>query len=711
MADQSNSDDSESSSVDDMSDAAKRTSKKATQQTPPRKKVKIRTKQYTQKFKQSWLEEEKFKKWLSKSRKSTSSKDLAYCSVCNVDITCGKSEIVRHSKSQRHLRLSRQSNDLQSLTHFVISNSPLEKRARMIELHLCSFLAEHYLPISLSDPLLALLRKLFPESEPLKKVSFGKQRTSNIIRQVFGQCFSEELCIKLREKPFSVIIDETTDRSTSKQLSIMVQFYDKSLVCVFLDLLEVKDSTAVGIFTAVKECFINKRIPMDNIIGFCSDTASVMMGSKHSVSTLLKKEVPNVVVVKCACHMMHLTASNACLKLPKYIEDLCRNIYSHFSLSSKRQDTFKEFQIFASVQPHKILSPGQTRWLSLQMCVKRLLEQWSALKLYFTELAFSDPTHVNDSIVEGLQNEFSLAYLEFLDYNLGRFNSFNTQFQSESPNFHLLKRETHNLIKRLCSDFMKPAFVRTAGISELSPQSASFHQQIVPLHDIYLGISATETIGKIKQQVNSVEVNKFYQSCRNFLVEAVAQIQERYDFKNPIYELLQCTDPANAVNLIPRSLSKLLEALPQISKCVDIQCVEDEWRSHYMINGLSGDMDCMDYWNKVFTQKNAADIPCFPNLEVVITSMLALPFSNAAVERFFSKLNLTKTSQRSCLKNETICGLMHAIYHLKVNNASSHTMQITDNILKAAEQVKSNATCSECTTQRLEKEASSTSKT
>ena len=94
-----------------------------------------------------------------------------------------------------------------------------------------------------------------------------------------------------------------------------------NLVYAFLDLLEVKVSTAEGIFTAVKECFINKRIPMENIIGFCSNTASVMMGSKHSVSTLLKKEVSNV-VVKCACHIKHLTASNACLKLPNYIEHL-----------------------------------------------------------------------------------------------------------------------------------------------------------------------------------------------------------------------------------------------------------------------------------------------------------------------------------------------------------------------------------------------------
>lgn len=128
------------------------------------------------------------------------------------------------------------------------------------------------------------------------------------------------------------------------------------------------------------------------MVAFCSDTTNVMMGNNHSVATLLRDELPDIIIVKCSCHMIHLCASYACLKLPKSLEDLCRNIFTHFNLSSKRQDAFKEFQNFVGVEPHKILSSGQTRWLSLEQCVQRLLEQWDALTLYFTELSFSDPT-------------------------------------------------------------------------------------------------------------------------------------------------------------------------------------------------------------------------------------------------------------------------------------------------------------------------------
>lgn len=266
----------------------------------------------------------------------------------------------------------------------------------------------------------------------------------------------------------------------------------------------------------------------------------------------------------------------------------------------------------------------------------------------------------------------------------------------------MLKKETHTLIRRLCSDFMNPTFAKTANIDELNPKTNSFSQHILPVHDIYLGLAATETVEKLQRNANSVEAEKFLKSCRALLIKAVVQIQERFDFSDPIYETMHCLDPKNAYNLSPRSLSNVINALPQITKFIDKQNVDDEWRSHFMTEGLSIQMSCKEYWEMVFAQKNCAGVSCFPNLKILVSSLLSLPFSNAAVERLFSKLNLTKTSQRSSLKNETICGLLHLVYHLKSVNETSRTMNTSESLLKATRQVKSNATCTECTSQRLQ---------
>ncbi|CAB4045860.1 Hypothetical predicted protein [Paramuricea clavata] len=100
-------------------------------------------------------------------------------------------------------------------------------------------------------------------------------------------------------------------------------------------------------------------------------------------------------------------------KLPKDLEDLCRDIYAHFHRSSKRQGVYKEFQSFFDVEPHKLLSPAQTRWLSFQACINRILEQYEALKQHFILVVNEDPTHTIERI-----HKFTLAYLEFLSYQL-----------------------------------------------------------------------------------------------------------------------------------------------------------------------------------------------------------------------------------------------------------------------------------------------------
>lgn len=78
----------------------------------------------------------------------------------------------------------------------------------------------------------------------------------------------------------------------------------------------------------------------------------------------------------------------------------------------------KQFQEFLSLKPHKMLHPGQTRWLSLPVAVVRVLEQYEALKLYFSEAAFSDRLNSAESILQMLNNPYNKIYLQFLELAL-----------------------------------------------------------------------------------------------------------------------------------------------------------------------------------------------------------------------------------------------------------------------------------------------------
>ena len=192
----------------------------------------------------------------------------------------------------------------------------------------------------------------------------GATKCTNVIHQGIGLHYAKELIDILRGKRFSTIPDETTDVSSEKQLAICAMYVDEtdlSAVSRFLDIVEVDNSGAHGLYQATRRIFEEKLIPLSNIIGYSSDTCNVMFGENLSVSTLLKKDFPHVTAVKCSCHLIHLCASYACLKLSTTLEDLCRNIHSHFSRSSLQQKDFEQFQEFVEAQPHKMLKLSQTR--------------------------------------------------------------------------------------------------------------------------------------------------------------------------------------------------------------------------------------------------------------------------------------------------------------------------------------------------------------
>ncbi|KAG0423471.1 hypothetical protein HPB47_000752 [Ixodes persulcatus] len=56
-----------------------------------------------------------------------------------------------------------------------------------------------------------------------------------------------------------------------------------------------------------------------------------------------------------------------------------------------------------NVQPHKLLHPSQTRWLSLQVVVTRLLEQMPALILFFKKAATEDHLLAAETILNKRQ--------------------------------------------------------------------------------------------------------------------------------------------------------------------------------------------------------------------------------------------------------------------------------------------------------------------
>ncbi|KAL7305200.1 hypothetical protein TKK_0002588 [Trichogramma kaykai] len=102
---------------------------------------------------------------------------------------------------------------------------------------------------------------------------------------------------------FSILVDESTDISTEQSLCVMVRFFDEENVQVrdrLWDVIKVFDgdenckADAEMLAEKIILSFTSEEIPIDNIIGFCSDMCNVMFGAEKSVNAILKSAIPDM---------------------------------------------------------------------------------------------------------------------------------------------------------------------------------------------------------------------------------------------------------------------------------------------------------------------------------------------------------------------------------------------------------------------------------
>ena len=186
--------------------------------------------------------------------------------------------------------------------------------------------------------------------------------------------------------------------------------------------------------------------------------------------------------MKCLCHSAHLCASHACEQLPRSVEDLVRDIYSHFSHSAKRLAEHKQFQAFTNTEPHKLLKHAQTHWLSLEQSTVPVLGQWQALEEYFKEASESSRLVSACTVYVALKNPIvKLYYLiyQFLKFVLPKFTNFNKLFQSEMPNIQKENEYAICLVGQ-CTAKVKHCENTSNLLKHLKVSHPSEHQKCIP---------------------------------------------------------------------------------------------------------------------------------------------------------------------------------------------------------------------------------------
>lgn len=642
--------------------------------------------------------------WL---RKVPNNPHKASCSVCNCELSAEITALKRHNTSQSHIKKFKtiptsQKTLLQFTTK--VGDDGLEKRTQKAEIKVTEFFVEHNIPFSVADHMTPLMKKCFPDSKIAQKFVLGRTKATNIVKNVIAKTQKEDLIEKLKTHQFSVLTDESTDISCTKTACILVRYFDFddsevktrfwNLANVFdhssdsndTNFADVANATAQNLFEAITKSCEEYDIPLENFIGFASDGANTMMGAQNSVASRFRAQCPGITIIKCICHSLHLVASDACKQLPRHCEDLARDVFNFFSTSSKRQAELKNFQMFFDVDVHRMLHPSQTRWLSVHEVVKRMLEQWDLLIIFFTEKQKTERLITIQNILKSLQDPFLKLCFKFLSWVLPKFANANLFFQSTKSRILDLDSTLTNLYKELLLSFMDRMYVNNTKLQDIDPNDSA---RYVPLESMYLGAEITNLLlvdPELKDK-NDLK-NNFFKCARQFLITACEGLKKRYDFNNEIFSSITIFQPCYALhdnlrNEIP-SLVKVASYFPRISSKFDLQQLDDDWRilsTLKLPEEINDKLDTESFWIKLLNLKNAGGEMVLKSLPKFVLTLLSLPHANADCERIFSRINLIKVKTRNRLITSTVDSCLLSADSLKENNQTCYDYDPPDKML------------------------------
>ena len=475
---------------------------------------------------------------------------------------------------------------------------------------------------------------------------------------------------------YSLIIDESTDVSQSKMLAVCFRYFSRSrceIETTFLKMVPLGESaTSDAIGDAICKVINDSGLTLSKLIGIGVDGCSAMVGVHHSLATYFRELVPHIIIFKCVCHSLQLAASKAADTLPAHLDFMIRESYNWFSHSPKRLIQYRELhKCITNNVPIKLRQLSATRWMSRYECITRIIDQWDSLQLCFQMASSNDEKcYTARQLHDMYKDPKNYIFLIFLEGTLKDFSRINKLFELANADVVRLGSDLMDFFYSLLQRIVIPS--KLEKISRKSLFSYNFQNDLMPVSCVHLGYAFISNAQRLN--VPQKDVDEVKKRCYTFLVEATKQVQTRLPENVTVFQDMESISPEEALKV--QNLTSLASRFPNIAS--DVDTLNTELRLLKVVD-ISEDLknNPVKFWHHVSSYKDSAGQSRFMNVSELALSLYSLPYSNAEVERIFSKMNYFKSKVRNRMSSPTIDALIRVEGGLRWRKEECHNFTVT----------------------------------
>ena len=374
------------------------------------------------------------------------------------------------------------------------------------------------------DHLTDFVKSYLPSPSPSESIRLHRTKCTCIIKRVISLSLFQSLAKGLKNTPFTIMVDESTDVACTKHLRICIKYLNlrsNEITSQFLGLIPVIDTTADALYQHVKAFFDESGIDLKLCFGLGTDGASNLCGCNHLLYTLMKKDNPDLILIKCVRHSLDLACSNASEEMPSCVDYLLRETFNWFHRSALRKSAYLEIYklINDGKEPLQLVSLSATRWLAPISSVKRILEQWCFLKSHVQMASSTCDKYAARELAGMHRDPSNELYLTFLKPILCEFERVNLLFQQESADQSRLFQELENVTFLMLRRVLRPEYVKLA-------VDWNFSSILLPPERVDFGYEFSSLLqekmaAKALNESNCIIVKE---RCQKFLIQACKQI-------------------------------------------------------------------------------------------------------------------------------------------------------------------------------------------
>lgn len=468
---------------------------------------------------------------------------------------------------------------------------------------------------------------------------------------------------------FSLLTDGSTDSASIEEEVIYLLFLkDGKPEVKFVSIETPSHTTAEGLKETITSAF--KRIGMSefhtNLYGFNIDGAKVNTGIHKGLATLLRAESPWLNVVHCFNHRFELAIKYAFRNtFFDEIDTLLTKIYYLYRQSPKR---LRELREFSDIYEKSVLKPSKTngtRWIGHKFNAMNIfLKNYGIFITHLESLSQTDSQALKRSEIEGFvkkwQNaKFPLHMAMYLDVLTPlKVLSISMQQEKHDPVYMLRNVKEFNwsmeklqlLVENSFDGTSKKLTNYTKFLSSVEQKNGKFVYQDVQLKGFEASKGAIETSFRdmIKKVSSSVD-GQFADLKEHPIYDNLIPVLDIETWPEDEDSLFDYGD--TCIEEIKGSIESLL-----MNKC-NIENILPQWamlkqRVDEIKKGCTTSLNYLDVWRRLFLNKGVKS-RCADVLHI-IEILLITPFTNAKLERMFSRMNRVKTDFRNRLRRERL---------------------------------------------------------